>query len=125
MKNSMESNSFPAVRQLGILHSVIRLHSWPELSRIAPDLTLDIARVCALLAVRPTGTPLISKLLNMPRERVAQIVQILHAQGHLDGSHSFQRNNIENPQAHEIASTENQPNSLLSRLWQRLFYEKA
>ena len=82
----MTSPSITATTQLGVQYSVLKLYSWPELSRVPSDLVLDASRVCALLAVRPTGAPLIARLLDLPRERVAHIVELLHLYGHLDGS---------------------------------------
>ena len=119
----MTSPSITATTQLGVQYSVLKLYSWPELSRVPSDLVLDAARVCALLAVRPTGTPLIARLLDLPRERVAHIVELLHLYGHLDGSAM----NVRPVEKEEQATldliadpTPTKSPTLLGRLWQKL-----
>lgn len=77
------SESTSAASQLGIHYSVVRLHSWPELTRLPREVVPDLARICALLAVRPTAVSLIPRLLSLPKERVSHMVEILHVQGHL------------------------------------------
>ncbi len=119
----MKSPSITATAQLGVQYSVLKLYSWPELSRVPSDLVLDAARVCALLAVRPTSAPLIARLLDLPRERVAHIVELLHLYGHLDGSAM----NVRPVEKEEQATldliadpTPTKSPTLLGRLWQKL-----
>ena len=119
----MTSPSITATTQLGVQYSVLKLYSWPELSRVPSDLVLDAARVCALLAVRPTSAPLIARLLDLPRERVAHIVELLHLYGHLDGSAM----NVRPVEKEEQATldliadpTPTKSPTLLGRLWQKL-----
>ncbi len=119
----MTSPSITATAQLGVQYSVLKLYSWPELSRVPSDLVLDAARVCALLAVRPTSAPLIARLLDLPRERVAHIVELLHLYGHLDGSAM----NVRPVEKEEQATldliadpTPTKSPTLLGRLWQKL-----
>ena len=119
----MTSPAITATTQLGVQYSVLKLYSWPELSRVPSDLVLDAARVCALLAVRPTGAPLIARLLDLPRERVAHIVELLHLYGHLDGSAM----NVRPVEKEEQATldliadpTPTKSPTLLGRLWQKL-----
>jgi len=119
----VKSPSITATAQLGVQYSVLKLYSWPELSRVPSDLVLDAARVCALLAVRPTSAPLIARLLDLPRERVAHIVELLHLYGHLDGSAM----NVRPVEKEEQATldliadpTPTKSPTLLGRLWQKL-----
>ena len=119
----MTNPSITATTQLGVQYSVLKLYSWPELSRVPSDLVLDAARVCALLAVRPTSAPLIARLLDLPRERVAHIVELLHLYGHLDGSAM----NVRPVEKEEQATldliadpTPTKSPTLLGRLWQKL-----
>ena len=117
------SPSITATTQLGVQYSVLKLYSWPELSRVPSDLVLDAARVCALLAVRPTGAPLIARLLDLPRERVAHIVELLHLYGHLDGSAMDVRPVEKEEQATLDLIADPTPTkspTLLGRLWQKL-----
>ena len=115
--------SITATAQLGVQYSVLKLHSWPELSRVPGDLVLDAARVCALLAVRPTGAPLITRLLDIPRERVTPIVELLHRDGHLNGA-SVDARQAERDDREVIGPTGDtapaRALTLLGRLWQRL-----
>ncbi len=119
----MTSPSITATAQLGVQYSVLKLYSWPELSRVPSDLVLDAARVCALLAVRPTSAPLIARLLDLPRERVAHIVELLHLYGHLDGSAMDVRPVEKEEQATLDLIADPTPTkspTLLGRLWQKL-----
>ncbi|MGS5089964.1 hypothetical protein ACVC7V_26070 [Hydrogenophaga sp. A37] len=80
-----------ATSQLGPQFAVLRLRSWPDLRHVSDSLIPDVIRVCALLAVRPTGAPLIHRLLDMPRERAQHVVDMLHLHGHLsDGAPAIQ-----------------------------------
>ena len=119
----MTSPSITATAQLGVQYSVLKLYSWPELSRVPSDLVLDAARVCALLAVRPTSAPLIARLLDLPRERVAHIVELLHLYGHLDGSAMDVRPVEKEEQATLDLIADPTPTkspTLLGRLWRKL-----
>lgn len=81
-----------AASQLGPQFAVLRLRSWPDLRNAPEELVSDIVRICALLAIRPTGAPLIHQLLRLPRERVEMVIDVLHVEGHLnDGSPSADR----------------------------------
>lgn len=76
-----------ATSQLGPQFAVLRLRSWPDLRPVSDSLVPDVIRICALLAIRPTGAPLIHRLVDMPRERVQHVVDMLHLHGHLsDGA---------------------------------------
>ncbi|GAA6142562.1 hypothetical protein [Hydrogenophaga sp. 5NK40-0174] len=128
-----------ATTQLGVQYSVVRLYSWPELPEIQAELVPDVARVCALLAIRPTGATLIPRLLNIPRERVNHIIELLYLHGHLADGAPRTREEMEKASAAlaEIANTNPQPlmelpdgfdahetaqpaRSLIGRLWGRL-----
>lgn len=76
-----------ATSQLGPQFAVLRLRSWPDLRPVSDSLVPDVIRICALLAIRPTGAPLIHRLVDIPRERVQHVVDMLHLYGHLsDGA---------------------------------------
>ena len=64
--------------QLGIKCNILRLFSWPDLPRIDAELIPDVARICALLAIRPTTAMFLPVLVGIPRERAEHIVEMLH-----------------------------------------------
>lgn len=78
-----------AASQLGPQFAVLRLRSWPDLRNAPEELVPDIVRICALLAIRPTGAPLIHQLLGLPRERVDMVIDVLHVEGHLNDGDPF------------------------------------
>ena len=57
----------------------LKLAYWPQLARLAEDAVQDGARLCALLAVRPTSPVLVARLLDMPRSRVDELLQMISA----------------------------------------------
>jgi non-ribosomal peptide synthetase component F len=62
-------------------HGLLRLQRWPNLSRMPATVDVRIAaRVCALLARRPTVGCFIPRLLDQPRLQVAPVLEALHLQ---------------------------------------------
>jgi len=126
MKTENTTSIF-AGTQLGVCNSVVRLYSWPALSDFGPDLVPDVARVCALLAIRPTGVPLLPVLLGMSRERANFIVETLYGEGYLDADDASddhegatalaasQKSELQIESQNSSASS-----GFLGRLWQRL-----
>lgn len=88
-----------ATSQLGPQFAVLRLRSWPDLRHVSDSLTPDVIRICALLAVRPTGAPLIHRLLDMPRERAQHVVDMLYLHGHLSDGAPASTREIAEPKA--------------------------
>ncbi|GAA6142565.1 hypothetical protein [Hydrogenophaga sp. 5NK40-0174] len=125
VQTTVQAN-YSATTQLGIHYSVVRLYSWPDMPKLDPELVPDVARVCALLAVRTTSTQLIPRLLDMPRQRVAHIVEMLHMHGHLqDGGSDSATAAIDAMDTLPLqnnTSDEAPPAqaSLMTRLWSRL-----
>lgn len=116
-----------SVAQIGLQHSVVRLRSWPTLTTLPTELTPDIARVCALLAVRPTGVPLVHLLLALPREHVCSIIGMLHELGHLTSAAHVSTKAAVSPQRPDELAPQNltpppvpAPATLVQRLWRRL-----
>ena len=122
----MFNDSLKASAQIGIQYSVLRLHSWPSLTDIDVTLAPDMARMCALLAIRPSSAMLLPRLLGISHERASQLMKMLLVQGHLD--------NVD-PAEVEPVSTSSEPvpmpdeprsklanpaSRLLGRLWDRL-----
>lgn len=119
--------STQGVAQIGLQHSVVRLRSWPILSTMPPELTPDIARVCALLAVRPTGVPLVHLLLALPRDHVCSIIGMLHELGHLSSATQVNPNATLTAQRPDelnptdlVGDAVSPPSTLVQRLWRRL-----
>lgn len=128
MRNSVHPSIY-ASTQLGVQYSVLRLYSWPQLSELPSEMIPDVAKVCALLAVRPTGAPLISRLLGISRESVTHIVDMLHLHGHLQNAVMPGKSGLRTEGALEFETPElpTQPvtRSIIGRLWQRLSKQKA
>lgn len=86
------ASSTNATSQLGPQFAVLQLRSWPDLRHVSDELLPDVIRICALLAFRPTGAPLIHRLLGIPRERAQHIVDMLYLHGNLgDGAAATQK----------------------------------
>lgn len=126
----METKPFlptDAAAQLGYQFAVLRLRSWPDLRNVPPTLLPDIVRICALLAVRPTGAPLIHRLLDLPRERVHEAITTLYLQGHLNetsptaGSREGDTARPSDFGALSSSESASQTLSLLARLRKKLF----
>ncbi len=93
-----------------------------------------------MLSIRPTGATLIPRLLNIPRDRVNHIIEMLHMHGHLDGTQVVSGDDAVMAIASlaEMANTRSRPptvlpdnfdaldapqlpaNSLIGRLWRKL-----
>ena len=61
--------------------SVLELRVWPNLSSLNAADVADVARVCALLAYRPTTGMLVPALLGLVKARVRTILRGLSAHG--------------------------------------------
>ncbi len=67
-----------------IQFSLLRLTNWPNIPQLPPEDMVDMARICALLSWRATAGVIIARILELPKERVQQILLSLHAQGCLN-----------------------------------------
>jgi hypothetical protein len=109
-----------------IQFSLLRLKSWPDIPRLPAEDVVDMARICALLSWRATAGVIIARLLDLPKDRVQEILLRLHAQGCLNlqaqaGTPAEVRGNTgaaNDSQAPE--SAEPPPNSFITKIWQRL-----
>lgn len=104
-----------------IQFSLLRLRAWPDIPQLAAEDMVDMARVCALLSWRATAGVIIARLLDLPKERVQEILLLLHAQGCL--------NLQAQPPVATVAQAETtaasdvgrpEENSLITKIWQRL-----
>lgn len=105
--------------------SLLRLRRWPDIPTLPPADMVDMARICALLSWRATAYVIIARILDMPKERVQEVLLMLHEQGCL---------NLQSQTAGQPASTaaataatspadtapEPPPNSIISMIWRRL-----
>ncbi|MEK9951262.1 MAG: hypothetical protein VW687_03740, partial [Curvibacter sp.] len=93
----------------------------PDLPQLPPQDMVDMARICALLSWRATAGVIVARILDLPKERVQNLLQQLHARGCLqlvtqpDGTPAAQ---AASPVVHDA---EAQPgNSFITKIWQRL-----
>jgi len=107
-----------------IQFSLLRLKIWPDIPQLPPEDMVEMARVCALLSWRATAGVLIARILDLPKERVLEILVLLHAQGCLN------LQTQPSPEIHPgpIAVDDSRPadltgppqNSFITKIWQRL-----
>lgn len=104
-----------------LLLSLLRLRSWPDLPQLPPEDVVDLARVCALLSWRATAGVIIARILDLPKERVQDLLSRLNAQGCLQlvaqGSATASAT-AEPVSVHD--SVEPPAPSFITRVWQRL-----
>jgi hypothetical protein len=105
-------------------YSVFRLESWPCLTHLPEDVVPVVARVCALLARKPTTASLIHLALGMSEEQVVAVIEALRLHEHI--STPGGANAAAAPGASQSAvaapNDEVKPseNSLIGKIWQRL-----
>lgn len=63
--------------------SLVHLQSWPQLSDVPVDVLPMVARICALLARRPTTVSLVPLLLDLPQDEVFALIEVVRLYGHL------------------------------------------
>jgi len=108
--------------------SMVRLVSWPSLTHLPEDVLPAVARICALLARKPTAAALIPLTLGLPEAQVFLLIEALRLQGHVQVSGAEPRaEGAINPavqQVHASAAVEPAERpagpSLIGKLWQRL-----
>lgn len=144
----MPLQEMPAVRQgqpLGQLHwtltlqrlqsqpqkfefqySVVRLQSWPSLAYLPEEIVPAVARICALLAHKPTTASLIPLTLGLPEDEVFSLIEVLRLNDHVQVQGLAPSDSAGQAEAMaantEIASPQTSPleRSLIAKLWQRL-----
>ena len=103
---------------------MVRLLSWPSLPHLPQDIQPSMARLCALLARRPSAASLLPLLLKLPESEVFMLIEALHLHGHiqvadtaakLDGRSLSDRLEAQDPEAIAPAVS-----SLIANIWQRL-----
>lgn len=107
-----------------IQFSLLRLTNWPNIPQLPPEDMVDMARICALLSWRATAGVIIARILELPKERVLDILVLLHAQGCLN----LQAQPGGQPTAQAPAANDSRPaeltesphDSFITKIWQRL-----
>lgn len=113
----VETAGVPAIQ-----FSLLRLKAWPDLPQLPAEDMVDMARICALLSWRTTAGVIIARMLDMPKERVQAILQLLHAQGCLSlltqagGANEASADTTAT--VHEDAAPTG--SSFIAKIWQRL-----
>jgi hypothetical protein len=108
--------------------SLVQLVSWPSLTRLPQDIQPAMARLCALLARKPSAASLLPLLLELPETQVFMLIEALRLYGHVQVSgltseaDSAARASAP-PQPAPVAAQPGQPAaapSLIAKIWQRL-----
>lgn len=104
--------------------NVLHLVCWPALSELRPEAAQDVARLCALLARRPSAGMLVPTLLNMPPQIAYALMDTLLAQGHIRPATTAEHRQRSGASALPAGSSAVQASaesaSFLVKLWQRL-----
>ena len=105
-------------------YSVLKLQSWPSLAYLPEEITPSIARICALLARKPTTASLVPLTLGLPEAEVFALIEVLRINGHVQAngfslSDSVQRD-AEAQEALTSPPALSAEPSFIAKLWQRL-----
>ena len=106
---------------------VLYLVSWPSLQHLLGSAAPQIARICALLARRPTVGMLIPVILNLPPHIAHPLLETLYADGciRLAGPCAGPSTPAPAPGTEPEPSQESARDfSFLTRLWQHLVNKK-
>lgn len=110
----------------GFQYNVVRLQSWPSLAYMPEEVVPAVARICALLARKPTTASLIPLTLGLPEAQVFALLEVLRLNGHLQvngltPSDSVQRDaDAKELLANASQSATSAEPSFITKLWQRL-----
>src|SRR5690348_7680623 len=101
--------------------ALLQLNSWPKLTQLPPPADHEmLARVCALLASKPTVGFLVPRILGAPAARVQCALDALYRDGHLRLAGPAAGVATMTGASSEIVSPPARQASFLHRLWQRL-----
>jgi len=105
-----------------IQFSLLRLKNWPDLPQLPAEEVVDLARVCALLSLRATAGVIIARILDLPKERVQQVLLQLHAMDCLNLQSQPAATTAAQSEAASAANDSVAPpeNSFITKIWQRL-----
>lgn len=109
----------PSEMPLG--QGLIRLHCWPNLSRLPDELVVPVTRICALLWRKPTVGFLVWRVLDAPQRETCALLSVLQEFGHVTASRQdSERSEITVPERQEAPHVARASNSLVGKLWLRL-----
>lgn len=104
--------------------NLVRLVSWPSLTWMPQDLQPAMARLCALLARKPSAASLLPLLLELPEAQVFMLIEALRLYGHVQvsstaagpegGASAF------GPLSEAAGQVPPTAPSLITKIWQRL-----
>lgn len=106
-----------------IQFALLRLRCWPDIPQLPPEDMVDLARVCALLSWRATAGVIIARILDLPKERVQEILLLLQAQGCLNLQQPAAGTPVPDAVPRDDRTDETPPpaeHSFIAKLWQRL-----
>lgn len=107
-------------------YSVLKLQSWPSLAYLPEGITPAVARICALLARKPTTASLIPLTLGLPEAQVFALIEVLRLNGHLQANGFSLPDSVQrDADAQQALTNACQPTpsaepSFIAKLWQRL-----
>lgn len=64
-------------------NELVRLRSWPNLTRLPPELVAPVTQVCALLWRKPVVGFLIARVLQADAAQMSAVLQVLKDLGHI------------------------------------------
>ena len=76
-------DDYLSVRGDALRYGVIKLHSWPDLSKVPEMLQPLVARICALLSRKPSASRMVPLVLSAPEGDVMRAIATLVRQGHV------------------------------------------
>lgn len=105
--------------------SLVHLVSWPSLTRLPQDLQPAMARLCALLARKPSAASLLPLLLELPETQVFMLIEALRLYGHVQVvgptiEDSATRVSVLPPAPAAEQPVQPAAPSLVAKIWQRL-----
>lgn len=96
---------------------LLQLVSWPPLTELPASLVPLAARICALLACRPSVAMMVPLLLGEPEEQVYPMLETLHAFGYLAASQAAP---VASVRSDALVEAESAAPSWIGKLWRRL-----
>ena len=105
-----------------IPQALLRLHRWPDLAQFAEDQQPVMARLCALLAHRPSARILVAPLLSIPRDQAEALLDRLQREGCLASGAEVESasTRLPDPMPRTLAPSIDDADRMLSKLWSLL-----
>ncbi len=104
--------------------NLVYLVSWPSLPHLPQEIQPAMARLCALLARKPSAVSLLPLLLELPQAQVFMLIEALRLCGHVQVASTGAGPDSAAPSSGPLpdAAPQVQPAapSLIAKIWQRL-----